>query len=510
MGTIDGVVDVGELPPPTRPSTAGPLERLAVWRPTDTARGWVVTLTVTAIGALVRFWNLGWPTDRGTPIFDEKYYAPEAWQMLRNGGFEDDIGFDYAFIVHPPVGKHLIAVGEWLFGYNGWGWRFSSAVAGAVCVFLLIRIARRLTRSTMLGALAGVLLICDGVSHVQSRTALLDIFVALFVVIAFACLMVDRDQVRDRLAVAVTEGWVEESRWGPRLGFRWWRFAAGISLGLACGVKWNGLYYVVAFGLLSVIWDATARRAAGVERPWVGTAVRDVLPALWSLVVIAVAVYFATWWGWFGSETGIDRHFFDTALHSFFYYEADVLKFHENLLSSKNHHTWESKPWTWPMGLRPMLYYIEQGPNPFATGCGAVQCIRAEMLVGTPAMWWLAFPMIGWSLWRAIVKFDWRHAAVMVGYMAGLLPWFVNIDRQMFFFYVTPMAPFLVLGLVLACGDILGRAKAGAERRGTGLLVVAIYTGLVVANFVWLWPILNGDLITNARWQAELWLPSWR
>jgi dolichyl-phosphate-mannose-protein mannosyltransferase len=27
---------------------------------------------------------------------------------------------------------------------------------------------------------------------------------------------------------------------------------------------------------------------------------------------------------------------------------------------------------------------------------------------------------------------------------------------------------------------------------------------------VWLWPILNGDSITNARWQAELWLPSWR
>jgi dolichyl-phosphate-mannose--protein O-mannosyl transferase len=40
--------------------------------------------------------------------------------------------------------------------------------------------------------------------------------------------------------------------------------------------------------------------------------------------------------------------------------------------------------------------------------------------------------------------------------------------------------------------------------------VVAIYTGLVVANFVWLWPILNGDPISAAQWQAELWLPSWR
>jgi dolichyl-phosphate-mannose--protein O-mannosyl transferase len=39
---------------------------------------------------------------------------------------------------------------------------------------------------------------------------------------------------------------------------------------------------------------------------------------------------------------------------------------------------------------------------------------------------------------------------------------------------------------------------------------VALYVGLVVANFAWLWPVLNGDSITNGQWQAEMWLPSWR
>jgi dolichyl-phosphate-mannose--protein O-mannosyl transferase len=34
--------------------------------------------------------------------------------------------------------------------------------------------------------------------------------------------------------------------------------------------------------------------------------------------------------------------------------------------------------------------------------------------------------------------------------------------------------------------------------------------GLVVANFVWLWPILNGVPITQEMWDAQLWLPSWR
>src|SRR5262249_42753991 len=154
------------------------------------------------------------------------------------------------------------------------------------------------------------------------------------------------------------------------------------------------LYYIVAFGLLSVIWDVTARRAAGVSRPWVGTVVRDLLPALWGLAVIPVLVYFGTWWAWFGSETGVERHTTADAIRSFLGYETTVLHFHEPLLSSNHHHYWESKPWTWPMGLRPMLYYIEQSPSPLAAGCGATQCTGSVMLIGTPALWWLAFPMI--------------------------------------------------------------------------------------------------------------------
>jgi dolichyl-phosphate-mannose--protein O-mannosyl transferase len=39
---------------------------------------------------------------------------------------------------------------------------------------------------------------------------------------------------------------------------------------------------------------------------------------------------------------------------------------------------------------------------------------------------------------------------------------------------------------------------------------MSLYVGLVVANFVWLWPILTGGSITPDHWNAELWLPSWR
>lgn len=523
----DELTPYGEVPPASPPPDTlltEPAGRLGRPMPTDRLRGWIVTLVVTLIGGVIRFQNLGFPTDYGTPIFDEKHYVPQALQMLRNGGFEDNPG--YELTVHPPLGKYLIAVGEWLFGYDGTGWRFASAVAGTLMILLIIRIARRMTRSTLLGAIAGVLLICDGVTHLQSRMGMLDIFLAFWLLAAFACLICDRDQVRERLAMAMREDFVGESRFGPRLGFRWWRFGCGVCLGLSLLVKWDGLYWMIAFAVLTALWDVSARRAAGVRRPWVGALVRDVLPVVYALLALPVLVYLGGWWAWLSSETGVDRHvvggnypytpgqagsplfaWVPQALQLLFHYSENVLYFHEHLLTPpSNPHPWESKPWTWPMGLRPMLYYYESG----TAACGSPDCVSATMLIGTPAMYWLSLPALGFAIWRGIGRFDWRYVAVAFTYLMGILPWFLNINRQMFFFYVTPLSAFLVLLLVLPLGELLGSARAGYERRKTGVLVVALYVGLVVANFVWLWPILNGDPISAARWQAELWLPSWR
>ena len=193
------VVDIGGAPPvepPPDSQLADPGDRLGKPMPTDRLRGWIVTLVVAVIGGVIRFQNLGFPTDYGTPIFDEKHYVPQALQMLRNGGFEDNPA--YELTVHPPLGKYMIAAGEWLLGYNGWGWRFASAVCGTLMILLIVRIARRLTRSTLLGGIAGVLMICDGVLHIQSRMGMLDIFLAFWVLVAFGCLLCDRDQVRNR------------------------------------------------------------------------------------------------------------------------------------------------------------------------------------------------------------------------------------------------------------------------------------------------------------------------
>jgi dolichyl-phosphate-mannose-protein mannosyltransferase len=495
--------------PPSR------LTRLRVPMPADATMSWVYTGVITVIAATFRLWGVGFPPEK---VFDEIYYATHANEMLRQG-YENNPG--YMFIVHPPLGKWLIAAGIRVFGDDAVGWRVPVALAGALTVLVLIRVVRRMTRSTLLGCVAGVLLAADGLSFVVSRFALLDTFVGLFVLAGFACLVVDRDRMRERLAAAIEAGagaglggLGNVGDLGPRLGLRPWRLAGGVLLGLSCAVKWSGIYFLVGFALLSLAWDLGARRSAGVGRPVIATGRRDLPGGVLALGVAPVVAYLASYAGWFLGENSYGRHWADTnagywswlpgPLRSLLHYHWEMLNFHGGLSST---HPYKSVPWSWLVDGRPVLFYHPSKPAP--TGCGAETCVRSVLAVGTPALWWAFIPALLWLGWLVLSRRDWRATSVLVAFAAGWLAWFAVPGRTMFLFYMVPLVPFLVIGVTLALGDLLGRARFGETRRLLGLLGVSGYVALVVVNFVWLWPILTGQLITYDEWHARIWFQSW-
>src|ERR1017187_2207188 len=194
--------------------------------------GWAGPLLVTVLGTFLRFNRLSVPP---SIVFDETYYVGDAYGILRHGaeinhvknadallahGGTNILASGGEFVVHPPLGKVAIAAGEWLFGLTPFGWRFAVAVVGSLAILMTARIARRMTRSTLLGCVAGLLMALDGLEFVMSRTALLDIFVMFWVLAAFGCLVIDRDRTRARLATAAASAGSEDPG-GPRLGVRW-------------------------------------------------------------------------------------------------------------------------------------------------------------------------------------------------------------------------------------------------------------------------------------------------
>ena len=171
---------------------------------------WLGPLGATALAALIRLPNLGRPHEL---VFDETYYAKDALSLLNFGverkfveGANEKLlatdGNNYlsiftadpAYVVHPPIGKWVIASGEAIFGATPFGWRIAVALLGILSVLLTARIARRLTNSNFIGTIAGLLLALDGLHITMSRTALLDTTLSFFVLCAFGALIIDRDR----------------------------------------------------------------------------------------------------------------------------------------------------------------------------------------------------------------------------------------------------------------------------------------------------------------------------
>ncbi|MCW5253800.1 dolichyl-phosphate-mannose--protein mannosyltransferase [Streptomyces sp. SHP 1-2] len=513
-------------------------ERILRWS------AWGGPLLVTLMAGVLRFWNLGSPK---AVIFDETYYAKDAWALVHRGfevnwdknandlvlqsGGDVPIPTDAAYVVHPPVGKYVIGLGELMFGFDPFGWRFMTALLGTLSVLLLCRIGRRLFRSTLLGCLAGALMALDGLHFVMSRTALLDSVLMFFVLAAFGCLVVDRDRARARMAAALPvdgDGRVRpdaETAGTARLGPRPWRWAAGLMLGLAIGTKWNGLYILAAFCVMAVLWDVGTRRVAGARHPRRAVLRYDLGWAFLATVPVAVATYILSWLGWILSPSdgtgGYYRNWaandgrgsswswlFPDWLRSLWHYESQVYEFHTHLTSP---HTYQSSPWSWIVLGRPVSYFYES-PVPGTRGCTAAvgdKCAREVLALGTPLLWWAGCFALLYVLWRWLFRRDWRAGAIACGLLAGYLPWFLYQERTIFLFYAVVFLPFLCLAVAMMLGAVVGRPGSGETRRTAGATAAGVLVLLIAWNFIYFWPLYTGTTIPMDDWRARMWLDTW-
>ena len=402
-------------------------------------------MVITFLAFLLRIFHLSTP--KGL-VFDEIYYVDGARDYLKYG-VEVTKGAP-EFIVHPPVVKWLIAAGIKLFGNHEFGWRIAVAVAGTLTVYLTARIAQRIFHENKWATLAAFLMTLDGLNLVMSRTALLDIFLTLFILLS-------------------VNAWLKG---------KYLRFA--IYLGLAMGSKWSALYFVAAFLIVELLINRNLIRTIRIG-------------------ITSLGIYVLTWLGWFSSTLGWDRNSKSNPFSSLIYYHKEMLGFHTGLTEN---HSYQANPWSWIIMGRPTSFFYES-----PKGCGTKSCAQEVLALGTPILWWLGaialLFLIGVNLHNfAMRDFDMASLIPFLGIIAGYLPWFFFQKRTVFTFYAIAFEPFIILAIVLL-------AKLAYEYDERMRYVIALAVIAIAINFIYFYPIFTGTITTYDAWYARMWWSSW-
>lgn len=497
---------------------------------------WVAPTLIVLLAGVLRFYNLAHPN---AIVFDETYYAKDAYSYLHYGyelSWTKDANASFVaghpsgilpdspeYVVHPPLGKWMIAAGMAIFGDNNpFGWRVSAALIGTLSVALIAYAAWLLFRSVTVSTIAALLATVDGLMLVESRLALLDIFQMFWILATFVCLLLDRIHARRVLARNIAEaarqhqGELPPMSWGPSMGLRLWRVAAGVCAGAAVGVKWNSLFFIAAMGLLTVFWDMNARRIVGLPKWGLTALVRDGIPAFVQMIGVGLLVYLSTWAGWFQSSNAYFRHWaqenpgkgllwLPEDLRSLWEYHASAFKFHSGLSSP---HTYSSQAWQWLILGRPTSYFYES-PKLGSAGCTVKSCSEAILNIGNPAIWWAFIPAALVGLLVFLLKRDWRFGALLLVFGAGYFPWFMYPTRTMFYFYALSFEPFLILLLAGALGLCLSGARGSVVRARIGVTAVVLYLVGVLVVSAYFMPLWTAQVIPYEQWYSHMWFKSW-
>jgi len=460
--------------------------------------------------------GLGKPNDiaPNSPfVFDELYFA--------NDAHDDILGRDY-FDPEPPLAKLIIAVGIKLFGFNSFGWRFMPALFGTALIPLVYLLARQLLAVRFFAIAAGVLTAFDGLTLVESRTAVIDIFPITLVVLAYLLfhLHLNADTAFRR---------------------RWMIVLTGGTIGLALGAKWTTL---AAYGTIIVIlalrlilrWTRYDGATGGI--------------ALLSLALLPPIFYGLSFIRYLTITHGITNlpqpalgllpfHFSPGAAWTeIAEWHRQTWLYHINL---KADHIFYSPWWSWPLDFRPVVYYYA------GQGLGVDQATGSTLVaeifnLGNPLIWWAATAsLIGIAAGlpaliedsRSGRELDPADAArrdragpldqrlytsifILVSFLAAWLP-LSRVPRGLFLYHMLGGVPamFLALSLALTYLHTLSGRLPGMAVRFSGAVPAYAYLVMVIGFFLYFYPLWTGLPLTADALNSHVWfaftkpLPNW-
>lgn len=403
---------------------------------------------------LLTLYRLGVPS---TPYFDEVHYLPAARALAEFGPVANQ--------EHPLLGKEIIALGMALFGDAPQGWRIFSALSGGIALFAFMRMLWFASLSRFSTLAGGVLLATALPLFVQSRIAMLDIFMVGFAMVAlWMC------------AAALRE---------PETG-RWRLAVAGVALGFSMASKWNVVPLAVLPGL---VFLAVRLRSAGLSfvsakrgAPLPGMSLAEAGVWLGLVPLIAYAITFVP-----------ALYFAQGAMVPS---PAGFVEWHRRMIELQdavvNPHPYQSTWTDWVLDRRAIWYLYEQADG----------AQRGVLLVGNPVVMLGGLVALAWCLWAGVARRNPAAIAMVLLYAASLSLWIVAAKPVQFYYHYFLPSCFLAGALALAL-DALWRAGWRKSALGT-LSASCIF-------FAYFFPILSAAPLAGPQdFLYWAWFEGWR
>ncbi len=431
------------------------------------ARFYSISAGVLALAALLRLFALGFWHQL---LFDESYYVKDAislrlfgaeqvWQkganaILESGTLPTPIS-KAEMISHPPLAKWLISIGfDWFGPTDPMGWRITAAIAGILAVGLVIAVARLIFENERIALLAGLFMAVDGTAVMLSRVAMLDGFLATFVLLAWWLYLKGFTSNRPTL----------------------WLAASGVALGAAMSIKWSGMWFALAL---------IAFAAIRTRQHW---------SAAWRMALPAALTYLTSWFGWLFGSTGLDRNFGGNAISAFIKLHIDMYNYNIGYRSSNQS---VANAWQWLTLEKPTLFAIDPHSAATAACQTGANCKVVLSTLGNPLIWWLGTLAIMGLTFALLRRSETRGTLALVGFAAGWLPWLIFTQRSAFQFYAVAFEGFLAMALAWAIAKLPARRLAIAA------------TAIVLVSFLFL-PYQLGTAQPDWYWALVRWLPGWQ
>jgi dolichyl-phosphate-mannose-protein mannosyltransferase len=439
------------------------------------------------VALVLRFWGL----ERfHTLVFDEIYFARFGHHYLTQTPFFDG---------HPPLGKYFIAIGIWLQGFTPWGYRWMNALVGSLIPILVSGIAYRLSHRHRFALIAGAFAVLDGLLLVESRYALINIYLLFWGLLTHFCFLTALEKRR-----------------------RWlWLTLTGISMGATIAVKWNGLWLILGpYSVWAIGWGLSHFKQLPKWKPALRLVHLSPFIMVGYMGIIAVTCYGLIW----------IPHLQQNVDHNFWQLHSEILAYHRRIGSGPEVHPYCAAWYTWPWLIRPLSYFYQRGISPSGPmpvygpplPTEATPWIFDVHGMGNPPLWWFStiaiLLLLGqagyWGFSRLqtqqtttlstrpqLTSTIWVPLYLCINYAANLLPW-ILVSRCTFIYHYLPAAIFSSMAAAWLIDQWLDSSR-------TLRIIALICLNLAVLGFLFWLPIYLGLPLSQADWQLRLPIRPW-